>query len=283
MPIQDVIAPVNSSKTLNYVAMLAIAMGAYAALPVAKEYSSYKDLADSPSQLHAALSVVLGWLLVFRTNAAYARWWEARTQWGSLVNAIRNLSLKLSVLAAPSPSEARFVALALSEFPRSLKSHLRNESYGHEDLITESCPSHSPLAIANRLYGWVNLRKEDGRIDGDELRIIDVELAKLMDVCGACERIARTPIVRSYRTFTRQCIALFLLTFPWAIVQDFKWWAIPLTMVISYFMFGMEIVAEHVEEPFGFDEDDLDLDGMCKTIETSVTEIFARRQVSDAS
>jgi len=36
----------------------------------------------------------------------------------------------------------------------------------------------------------------------------------------------------------------------------------------------MEIVAEHVEEPFGFDEDDLDLDGMCRTIESSVEELL---------
>ncbi len=39
-------------------------------------------------------------------------------------------------------------------------------------------------------------------------------------------------------------------------------------------MLGMEIVAEHVEEPFGYDDDDLDLDGMCRTINLSVTEIF---------
>ncbi len=41
-------------------------------------------------------------------------------------------------------------------------------------------------------------------------------------------------------------------------------------------MLGLEIVAEHVEEPFGLDDDDLDLEGMCKTIAGSVDEIFAR-------
>jgi putative membrane protein len=60
------------------------------------------------------------------------------------------------------------------------------------------------------------------------------------------------------------------------------WWTLPLTIVISYFMVGMEIVAEHVEEPFGFDEDDLDLEGMSKTIANSVEEIFynSRRELS---
>jgi ion channel-forming bestrophin family protein len=36
----------------------------------------------------------------------------------------------------------------------------------------------------------------------------------------------------------------------------------------------MEVVAEHVEEPFGYDEDDLDLEGLCQTIDRSVREIF---------
>ena len=106
-----------------------------------------------------------------------------------------------------------------------------------------------------------------------------------MDICGACERIAKTPMVRSYRIFARQCIFLFLFTLPWGLVQDFMAWTLPLTIVVSYFMVGMEIVAEHVEEPFGFDEDDLDLEGMSATIANSVEEIFYRnrRELSEPS
>jgi putative membrane protein len=109
------------------------------------------------------------------------------------------------------------------------------------------------------------------------MRVIDYELAELMDICGACERIARTPVIRSYRIFARQCIALFLLTLPWGLVNEFKWITVPLTIILSYFMIGMEVVAEHVEEPFGLDEDDLDLEGMCVTIEKSVQYVFADR------
>jgi putative membrane protein len=47
----------------------------------------------------------------------------------------------------------------------------------------------------------------------------------------------------------------------------------------------MEVVAEHVEEPFGFDEDDLDLEGMSATIANSVEEIFynSRRDLGELS
>ncbi len=277
MPIKDFF-PTMKSATLNYVTFLALLMGAYSILPVLKEYSIFGAVGDTPSGLHAALSLTLGWLLVFRTNAAYARWWEARTLWGCLINATRNVSIKLSELAIPDAAASDFLCHRLSEFPRALMHHLRRSPYSNETILPEPSPDHTPLFIANSLYRWVAQQKRSGGIDGDDLRVIDAELTKLMDVCGACERIARTPIVRSYRIFARQCIALFLITLPWGIAEDFRWWTIPMTIVTSYFMLGMEVVAEHVEEPFGYDEDDLDLEGMCDTIQASVEEVFLRFQ-----
>jgi ion channel-forming bestrophin family protein len=254
MLVREVIAPLTSSKTLLSISSLALAMGLYAVLPVIKELSVYRTVGDAPSDLHAALSLVLGWLLVFRTNAAYARWWEARSLWGVLVNASRNLAIKLKTLSRPDAAETHYLALQLSAFPRALMQHLRKAPFEHQGVLVAASP-HPPLAIVEQVYAWVSQRKAEGRIDGDELRVIDSDLAKLLDVCGGCEKISRTPIVRSYRTFARQCIFLFLFTLPWGLVEDFQWWTIPLTIVISYFMIGMEIVAEHVEEPFGYDED----------------------------
>lgn len=39
-------------------------------------------------------SLLLGLLLSFRNQAAYARWWEARGLWGRLTNDCRNLAAK---------------------------------------------------------------------------------------------------------------------------------------------------------------------------------------------
>ena len=58
-----------NSSTLSRVAMYAILVSAYAVIPAwfdAREQLSM--LAGVPSDIHAALTVVLGWLLVFRTN-----------------------------------------------------------------------------------------------------------------------------------------------------------------------------------------------------------------------
>ena len=40
-------------------------------------------------------SIVLGLLLVFRTNTAYDRYWEGRKCWGSLINNVRNLARQI--------------------------------------------------------------------------------------------------------------------------------------------------------------------------------------------
>ncbi len=273
MILRDTVFPLFTSRTLYQAGLLALGFAAYSLIPLLKENSIYRDIGDVPHEIHAALSLMLGALLVFRTNTAYSRWWEARTLWGSLVNASRNLSMKLVAFGHVTQDEAQDIRGKLADFPRILTSHLRKPT-PLADPEKPPITRHLPMALVHQLYLWIERKRQSGLIDGDELRVIDAELARFMDICGGCERIARTPLVRSYRIFARQCIILFLLTFPWGVAEAFQWWTIPLTLTISYFMFGMEIVAEHVEDPFGLDDDDLDLDSLCDTIDKSVTEIF---------
>lgn len=271
---------------------LAALAGLYACLPMIKEMSRFRDLGDTAPELHAALSLIVGWLLVFRTNTAHARWWEARTLWGALINASRNLGLKVSRLGSIPAEDKQRIGRLIVDFARALKLHLRQEPAAKEVMSSlnaqnaaqgpnhprsepePASPTHVPLALANEIYRLMGTWKASGAIDGDELRVIDAEALRLMDICGACERIQKTRIVRSYRVFARQVVLLFLLTLPWGIVENFGWWTVPLTAMTAYFMLGLEIVAEHVEEPFGYDDDDLDLDGMCRTIDHSIGEIF---------
>ncbi len=289
MLFRELVKPYASSSTLKQVALLALIMGGYSCLAMWKEHSPYRHFADMPSDIHAAFSLVLGALLVFRTNTAYARWWEARTLWGGLVNASRNLAIKVTTLTQLAESDLATVRSLLIAFPIGLRNHLRDNVSSIEQIDDEiralRC-DHLPLGIAREIYVVMSGGLADRKLDGDILRVIDQDLAKLMDICGGCERIHRTRIVGSYRTFARQCVLLFLLTVPWGIAHDFGWWTVPITIMTSYFMLGLEIVAEHVEEPFGMDEDDLDLDTLCVKIRQSIEEIFNQactQQVETAS
>jgi predicted membrane chloride channel (bestrophin family) len=49
---------------------------------------------------------------------------------------------------------------------------------------------------------------------------------------------------------------------------------VPTVAMLGYFMIGVEMIAEAIEDPFGFDEDDIDLDELCRGIEQSVNGII---------
>ncbi|MFO0851106.1 MAG: bestrophin family ion channel [Gemmataceae bacterium] len=82
-----------------------------------------------------------------------------------------------------------------------------------------------------------------------------------MDVCGACERIKTSPIPLSYRSLLRHGLLLYLLSTPWLIADQLGWATVPVMTLMTYFLLGIELTAEEVEEPFGRDGDDLALAG----------------------
>jgi putative membrane protein len=265
------------------VAIYALLIAAYATIPaVFKSQNRLHMLADVPADIHAALTLVLGWLLVFRTNTSYSRWWEARTLWGGLVNTIRNLSVKLVDLIDAPTGDLKKVRRILSAFAWTLKDHLRDGASLEDSELFENvhaAPQHVPTFLVSRIYRLLRNWKKSDIIDGQQLIVIDEDLRKLLEIVGGCERIRNTRLAKSYRTFARQCVLFYLVSLPWGIVHEFSWWTVPLTAMISYFMIGLEIAAEHTEEPFGFDDDDLDLDALCRVIDSSIDEVFARGEV----
>lgn len=270
-----------SNPTLLRVGVFAAGVGLYSLLAVWKEHTSYHQVGDLPTDIHAALTLVLGWLLVFRTNASYSRWWEARTLWGRLVNVSRNLAIKVADLVKSDEDDLNRFRIDIVAFAYGLKDHLREGSRLQSLQGFEACPdhpSHVPSYLITRMYGEFGSWYRDGRIDGGVLRVLDEEAREFLEICGGCERIHNTRLVRSYRAFAQQCIFVYLLTFPWGVVDHAGWWTVPLSMLAAYFMLGLETVSEHVEQPFGYDADDLDLDGLCETIRVTVQEVFDRRQ-----
>jgi putative membrane protein len=135
-------------------------------------------------------------------------------------------------------------------------------------------PAHVPAYVTERIYEQIEAWRQSDQLGGFELLFLDQHAASLMNICGACERIQKTPISLSYRWFIRQSIILYLLTLPFGLVDSFHWWTVVAVAMLGYFMIGMEMIAENIEDPFGHDEDDIMLDDICLTIERSVRDIL---------
>jgi len=235
----------------------------------------------STTVLHSLLGFVISLLLVFRTNTAYERWWEARKLWGSLVNNARNLAIKAKSMF-PECEHEYFKTLILN-FTVSLKHHLRDQnalSALHAcngfDMNTLIFKNHLPNEMARLLFTKTNELYQNQHISGEQFIIVNNELRAFTDITGACERIKNTPIPYSYSLFIKKFIFVYTLTIPFGLLADFGYWVAPINMFIFYVLTSLEVIAEEIEEPFGEDSNDLPTDQITLNIEKSVNEIFEK-------
>jgi putative membrane protein len=218
----------------------------------------------------------LSFLIAFRTNHAYDRWWEARKLWGQLINETRNLCLKIRTQTQIDAADRDRVARLLASFGEVLKDHLRRRGGSDEAATKEPAPAkpvHEPVRVAGAIYDEVAAWRRQGQIDGWTLLWLDSQVKSLMDICGACERIRNTPLSSSYRALVRYAIAIYLAVAPFYLIEDTGIAGFPLFVLAAYFLLGIEFVAEEIEEPFGAGGDNLPLERYCATIAESVSQI----------
>lgn len=238
-------------------------------------------------QFHLIFSFVLSILIAFRVNISYARWWEGRSLWGSLVNNSRNLALKFNNYIGLN-NNPQFLNY-LRNFPAILKFHLRRQIDTPEcqelikqmNLTTTDTATHIPNEIVNQMYKIVNSYRLEGKISIEQYLSIDVHLASLIDVMGGCEKILNTPIPVAFKVFVRKALLFYMLIFPFGWVEKFGLLIIPMLIVIVDILLGLELISEDIESPFkGFDESGasledttLDLDSISSKIASNVDSI----------
>jgi ion channel-forming bestrophin family protein len=230
-------------------------------------------------------SIVLGLLLVFRTNTAYERFWEGRKAWGTIVNDIRNLSRLIWVaINENSPLERQEKEQALNllvAFAIATKLHLRSQPV--DDSIAKLLSSlqfaklqvsgNPPLEIAFWISDYLQAQHEQGRISLYQMNQLQHILNGMVDMLGACERILRTPIPLAYAIHLKQLLLIYCILLPFQIVEDLKWLTAPSMMLISFTLFGIEAIGVEIENPFGTDPNDLPLDTICTTIQNNINDL----------
>jgi putative membrane protein len=221
--------------------------------------------------------LALSFLIGFRNNHAYDRWWEARKHWGQLINENRNLCLKVRSLTGIDAADREAVGRLIITFAESLKDNLRRadgRDSSPAEIQTDSQWQHQPSRAAHGILETVVRWQREGRIDGWGLLWLDGQVKSLMDICGACERIRNTPLSSSYRALVRHGIAIYLAIAPFYLIEDTGLSGLPMFILAAYFLVGIELVAEEIEEPFGPGGDNLPLERYCLTIANSVHEIL---------
>ncbi|WP_414550223.1 bestrophin family protein [Anabaena sp. CCY 0017] len=232
-------------------------------------------------------SIVLGLLLVFRTNTAYERFWEGRKCWGSIVNNVRNLARQIWVSIDERTAENRKSKIAalhlLVAFAVATKLHLRGELVTDEleELIPKSKyiklknMNNPPLEVAFWIGDYLQQQYNQNCLNSYQLTAMQELLNNLVDNLGACERILKTPIPLAYAIHLKQLLLLYCCLLPFQLVESLGWWTGLIVALISFTLFGIEAIGLEIENPFGYDANDLPLDAICNTMKRNIDDLIS--------
>jgi ion channel-forming bestrophin family protein len=231
-------------------------------------------------------NLVLGLLLVFRTNTAYDRFWEGRKSWGTIVVNIRNLARQIWVSVidvTAADRQDKIAALRLLEaFAIATKDHLRQlpisptvtglVAIDQSRQLRKS--SNPPLEIAFWISDYLQTEYQQGKLHVYQLTAMQQLLDRICEALGSCERILRTPMPLAYAIHLKQLLLLYCLSLPFQMVEQARWGTPFLVAIISFILFGIEAIGLEIENPFGTDPNDLPLDTICQTIGSNIEDLI---------
>ncbi len=241
---------------------------------------------------------VIGLLAGFRNTSAYARWWEARTIWGGIVNNSRSFARQTLSLIDTSEdggaqrefeeTKRRLVLLQIA-YVHALRNHLRGAAPWHDlaGLVSEQeaeCfkrQSNVPLAIQQQIAFTVAQCYHRGWIDSVRWVSLDRTLSNLMDCQGASERIKNTPMPLQFERFIRLFIRIYCMFLPLGMVQSLGLLTPFGSTFVGFIFLALDQIGRDLEAPFENLPNDISLSALSRTIEINLKQMIREREIPE--
>jgi putative membrane protein len=208
--------------------------------------------------------VVLGLVLVFRTNTGHERWWEARKLWGGIVNQSRNIvieALSYGEVLNCGPQESLWRKEMVKwtvAFSFAARESLRNgEIFDNlTDLLSEQelealkSAVHMPLFVASKIASLIQQARFSHHIDGFVFAELEEQRILLIDHIGACERILKTPMPLVYAIKARRFILIFLLLLPFSLIEKLGFSGVFIFFLVAYPLLSLDRIGIELQNPF---------------------------------
>jgi ion channel-forming bestrophin family protein len=231
-----------------------------------------------------AISIFLG----FRNSASYDRFWEGRRLWGQLLIDARTLSQQwINLPTTQEPAHRRQAVYMLIAYGQALRHHLRDSDPKEDltpllptaDLQTVLASGHRPNMILNLMHRDLGDAVRGGEISHQLALAFLERIASLAAVLAGCERIRLTPLPFAYTLLMHRTAYLYCFLLPFGLI-DTVGLATPLVVaIVSYTFFGLDVLGEEIEEPFGTLVNDLPLTALCRMLEINLREALGEKDL----
>ena len=236
---------------------------------------------------HAVLGSLIGFLIVFRINASNARYWEGRSHWGALINSSRNLVRFASQYTSNADELANLVTgyvICLRNLLQGSRDLEEAKLYLRESASRQAAEFGNPATgLSLAISEWIRGNFSRGALDSTMVRHLEDLVGRLVDAQGGCEKIQKTPLPFVYVSMVKQLILIYLTTLPVVLCERCGWWSPVLMAAISLGMFGLEEASVEIEDPFGTEDNCLDLRACTMTIARDTAQLAAAGAIQNGN
>ncbi len=241
-----------------------------------------------PDTMVTVLGAALSILLAFRTNSAYARWWEARMLWGSLVNNSRSIARQAISFARHSGNQeaaGQFIQTFVKRqiaFVHAMRCALRGQApwsdiepfFEAGSVAALKTVRNVPNAILEQMGEQLTTAVEQGVLNEWQMQRIDTTLSDLSNILGGCERIKNTPLPRQYDYYPELLIKLYCVILPFVIADQVGIFTPAVTLIVSFAFLVLNRIGKNLEDPFENRPYDVPLTALSRTIEINLRQMI---------
>lgn len=283
--------------TLRYVGLPLAGLLAYDVLIVViykMGYLQWAALEQIPLSLFGS---AIGVVLAFRNSTSYARWWEARVLWGSIVNNSRSWARLVTTTMRDGKSNdaelgrmrQRLVYYQIA-WVHALRQHLRkldpvSEIAGilpAEEIEALREEKNVPVAIQQRQGILLRDVLDAGWIDMAQWHAMNQSLDDLVDAQGGAERIKNTPMPRQYDYLPQLFAQMFCFLLPLVMVSNMGWFTPLGSTLVGFIFLSLDKIGRDLEDPFDNTIHDIPLTSITRTIEINLRQMLGETSLPEA-
>jgi putative membrane protein len=240
----------------------------------------------------------IGLIVAFRNNSSYARWWEARTLWGGIVNNSRSWARQVMTSIAPQKEadaeevrsmQCRMVYLQIA-WVHALRQQLRglpplDELHGllpESDLVELAGQKNVAFTLGMWQGDLARKALEKDWIDSLQWASLDNTLSDLTDLQGGSERIKNTPMPKQYDYFPQLFVKIYCLLLPLGLISNMGWYTPLGSTLVGFIFLALDKIGRDLEDPFENGIYDIPLSSMSRTIEINLRQAMGERSLPES-
>lgn len=138
----------------------------------------------------------------------------------------------------------------------------------YADLLSSTQPSLEdrgvalPLQLSLSVEAYIRRGVQREWWIAPQAAMLSGTLNALLADFAKMETIRNTPMPVAHLVHTRQVLALYLMVLPFAMVNEMGWFGVPITTVVAFTLYGIEGIGRQLEDPFGYDKNDIKMDAI---------------------